>query len=166
LPCLSTKSTVYPGCCLALSVPLLAHLHALLPQPPALTLSIGSGYGLLEAILLNPPYNVNIVGVEVQPSPNTHLPHTRHRTVPGSRFLEPLAQEAGVWMFAYPRRVGLLDEYLREHGGGKVEMVVWIGPTMDWEDYRGCFEEWQVEAKSAEEVGGRAWEVIAVARKS
>ena len=70
-------------------------------------------------------------------------------------------------MFVYPRRVGLVEEYLRKYGGetGAVEVVVWIGPTSDWGDYKGCFAGWEVEARSADEVGGRAWEVVSVARR-
>lgn len=168
LPSLSTTPSVQPGCCLALSDPLIAHLCTLLPSPSALVLSIGSGYGLLEAILLHPPYNINIVGVEVHPSPNTYLPSENHHEVAGSRFLEPLAKEAQVWMFVYPRRVGLVEEYLREYGTkdtGSVEVMIWIGPTSDWEDYKGCFRNWEVETRSADEVGGRSWEIISVARR-
>ncbi|KAJ4289858.1 hypothetical protein N0V90_011191 [Kalmusia sp. IMI 367209] len=171
-PCLPTISTTTPivhaGCCLALCTPLLAHLHTLLPAF-GLVLSIGSGYGFLEALLAAPPYNLNIVGVEVEPSPNKYLPEGRHRTVVGSRFLEPLAREAEVWLFVYPRRVGLVEEYVREVAGcvdgkeGQVKKIVWIGPTRDWEDYKGCFRGWDVEMKRLDEVGGRVWETIAVA---
>lgn len=73
-------------------------------------------------------------------------------------------------MFVYPRRVGLVEEYIqlygREQGGHKVREVVWIGPTCDWEDYKSCFEGWDVDVKSADLVGGRPWETIAVARKA
>ncbi|KAF9732290.1 hypothetical protein PMIN06_006677 [Paraphaeosphaeria minitans] len=165
LPSLLDAPTVHPACCLALSNPLLAHLASLLPPAPRLTLSIGSGYGLLEALFLAPPYSLNIIGVEVQPSSNTHLPHAQHREVAGSRFLEPLAAEAEAWMFVYPRRVGLVEEYIREFGTGNARAVVWVGPTADWEDYKGVFWGWDVEVRGADEVGGRAWEVIAVAMK-
>jgi hypothetical protein len=163
---LPEKPAVHPGCCLALSAPLLVHLVPLLAPSPRLTLSIGSGYGLLEALLLAEPYRLNIVGVEVQPSSNRYLPASHHRTVSGSRFLEPLAAESATWLFVYPRRVGLVDEYIAAYGDGDVETVVWIGPTADWEDYKGCFARtWTVEVRGADEIGGRAWELIAVATK-
>lgn len=165
LPSLATVPAVHPACCLALSTPLITHLSSLLPRAPSLTTSIGSGYGLLEALLLAPPYNRNIVGVEVHPSPNTHLPPAHHRTVAGSRFLEPLAGDAEAWMFVYPRRVGLIEQYLGEYGEAKVQVCVWIGPTADWDDYKGVFVDWDVEMRGADEIGGRAWEVVAVARK-
>jgi hypothetical protein len=165
LPALTSTPTPYPGCCLALSKPLLAHIASLLPPPPHLTLSIGSGYGLLEALLLSPPYSLNATGVEVQPSPNTYLQPSNHKEVTGSRSLHELAGEAEGWMFVYPRRVGMVDEYMKTYGEGRVECVIWIGPQADWGDYEGCFEGWQVTVQSANEVGGRAWERIAVARK-
>ncbi|KAK7180403.1 hypothetical protein DPSP01_001820 [Paraphaeosphaeria sporulosa] len=165
LPSLSDSPTVHSACCLALSTPLLAHLASLFPPAPRLILSIGSGYGLLEALLLAPPYSFNIIGVEVQPSSNTHLPRTHHRVVAGSRFLEPLAAEAEAWMFVYPRRVGLVEEYLHEYGARKLRVVVWVGPTADWEDYKGVFGGWEVDVQGADKVGGRAWEIVAVARK-
>ncbi|KAF2818516.1 hypothetical protein CC86DRAFT_375735 [Ophiobolus disseminans] len=165
LPALTERPVAYAGCCLALSVPLVAHLRSLLPPPPAFTLSIGCGFGLFEAHLLAPPQSAHVIGVEVEPSPNKYLPADNHRTVHGTRFLEPLAGEAATWLFVYPRRVGLVSEYMHEHGGGELEHIIWIGPLADWDDYRGCFSGWEVHTQCADEVGGRPWEFIAVARK-
>ncbi|KAF1938358.1 hypothetical protein EJ02DRAFT_354701 [Clathrospora elynae] len=165
LPPLTATPSAYPGCCLGLSAPLVHHLCSLLPPSPSLTLSIGSGFGLLEALLAAKPHANHVIGVEVAPTSNIFLPAADHRVVHGSRFLDPLAAEAAAWLFVYPRRIGLVREYLAEYGEGAVERVVWAGPQADWEDYRGCFEGWGVETRSAGEVGGRAWEVIAVARR-
>ncbi|KAF3050834.1 hypothetical protein E8E11_007458 [Didymella keratinophila] len=166
LPQLTDKATVYSGCCLALSTPLIAHVHSLLPPTRALTLSIGSGFGLLEALLIAAPHSSNIVGVEVAPSPNTYLPWANHRVVHGTRFHEPLAAEADAWLFVYPRRVGLVTEYLTTYGNGAVQKIIWIGPQADWVDYKLCFAEWEVYTESADKVGGKAWELIATARRS
>jgi hypothetical protein len=171
LPKLSGAPIAHHGCCLGLSTPLLAVLHTLLSSSRSRVLSIGSGYGLLEALLLTLLPSLDLVGTEVQPSPNVYLPPDHHRTVAGTRFLDPSAKEAGAWLFVYPKRVGLVDEYIDTYGNGHVETVIWAGPKADWADYRGCFEEqrhgiqWDVEIKSADEIGGRAWELIAVARK-
>lgn len=165
LPPLSEKAAVYSGCCLALSAPLLDHLGTLLPRAPSLILSIGSGYGLLEAYLIAEPHLLHVVGVEVAPSSNKHLRTANHRTVHGTRSLEPLAAEAAAWLFVYPRRVGLVNEYLAQHHGAKLETILWIGPVLDWNDYQSCFAGWDVRLQSANEVGGRAWELIAVARR-
>lgn len=167
LPRLTDKATAYPGCCLALSTPLVANLHSLLPPAPALTLSIGSGFGLLEALLIAAPLSSNIVGVEVAPSPNTYLPCANHRVVHGSRFHEPLAAAAAAWLFVYPRRVGLVSEYMASYGNKGVETIIWIGPQADWDDYKGCFVDgWEVHTKSGDEVGGKAWELIATASRA
>lgn len=163
LPVLTVTPTLFSGCCLALSTPLVAHLQSLLPPPPQLVLSIGSGFGLFEALLLQ---SRHVIGVEVEPSPNRHLPSTNHHTVHGSRFLDALAGEAAAWLFVYPRRVGLVDEYLAEYGSRAVQQIVWIGPQADWDDYKGCFRGWHVQAQAADIGGGRAWELVAVARKN
>ncbi|KAF2711067.1 hypothetical protein K504DRAFT_501001 [Pleomassaria siparia CBS 279.74] len=166
LPKLSSTPTVHPGCCLALSAPLLTFISSVLPPPPHLALSIGSGYGLFEALLLASPYTLNIIGVEVHPSPNQYLPPSNHESVSGSRFLHPLAAKAKAWLFIYPRRVGMITEYFDAYGDTHVETVVWVGPKADWEDYKGCFgQRWTVDVESVDEVGGRAWELIALARK-
>ena len=142
------------------------HVHSLLPPTPALTLSIGSGFGLLEALLIAAPLSSNIVGVEVAPSPNTYLPRANHRVVRGTRFHEPLAAEAEAWLIVYPRRTGLVNEYLTTYGNGVVQKIIWIGPRADWDDYKPCFAEWEVHTESADEVGGKAWELIATAKRS
>jgi hypothetical protein len=168
LPSLTDRAAVYAGCCLALSTPLVAHLHSLLPKAPALTLSIGSGFGLLEALLLGDESSntVVVMGVEVAPSSNTYLPATHHRTVHGSRTLDPLAAEADVLLFVYPRRVALVSEYMAAHGCGNLHTIIWAGPHGDWDDYKSCFAAgWEVRTQSAQEVGGKPWDLLAVARR-
>lgn len=166
LPTLTNKATVYSGCCLALSTPLVAHLRSLLPHTPTPVLSIGSGFGLLEALLNAPPHNAQIVGVEVAPSPNIYLPAIQHSVVHGTRFMEPLAAEAEAWLFVYPRRVGLVSEYLAKYGHDNVQTIIWVGPQADWDDYKGCFAVgWDVHTQSADGVGGKTWETIAAATR-
>jgi hypothetical protein len=166
LPPLTDTATLYSGCCLALSTPLIGRLHSLLPAAPGLTLSIGSGFGLLEALLLAESRRPRVVGVEVEPSSNVYLPASNHRVVHGTRFLEPLAAEASTWLFVYPRRVGLLNEYISEYGNERVDRIVWAGPQADWNDYKDCFgKEWTVQTQGADQFGGRAWELVAVASR-
>jgi hypothetical protein len=166
LRALTNQPTAYSGCCLALSTPLIEYLASLLPPAPALTLSIGSGFGLLEAHLLASPRSLHIVGVEVEPSPNKYLPAANHRVVHGTRFLEPLATEAATWLFVYPRRAGLVSEYLQHHGQGSVQQIIWTGPQADWDEYKACFTGWDVRMQSVDDVGGRAWDSIHVATKA
>lgn len=166
LPSISPSPKTYSGCCLALSSQLLSYLSRTLPPAPSLILSIGSGYGLLEALLIRAPYSANIVGVEVHPSSNQYLPSSHHRDVSGTRFLDELAAEATAWMFVYPRRVGLVSEYIKVHGDESVQTILWIGPQADWVDYEGCFgTSWNVQITPADEVGGRLWDMVAVVTK-
>ncbi|KAF3811884.1 hypothetical protein GCG54_00003633 [Colletotrichum gloeosporioides] len=172
LPQLTDFPQTIPDSCLSLSIPLLSALHALLPPAPTLTLSIGSGTGLVEALLQSLPdaAPLNLVSVEVAPSPNKY--HHPHRTVPGTWAVEGLAREAAAWMFVYPKQVALVREYMRlfVEGPGP-EVVVYVGPRMDWGDFGGALEggERQVEVwgeEGMEEVGGRGWEVVAVVRRT
>ncbi|KAH7555143.1 hypothetical protein BM1_07804 [Bipolaris maydis] len=165
LPRLVATPTAYSGSCLALSPQLIAYLQTLLAPPPCITLSIGSGFGLLEAYLMTGPDTFHIIGVEVAPGPNKYLPSSHYRLVNGTRFLEPLAEQAQIWLFVYPRRVGLIQEYLAVYGQGAVERIIWAGPKADWDDYRPCFANWTVQEQEADMVGGRAWELIVVADK-
>ncbi|TQN65101.1 hypothetical protein CSHISOI_10323 [Colletotrichum shisoi] len=180
LPQLTDEPQTLPESCVSLSRPFLRALHALLPPSPHLTLSIGSGTGLVEALLhgLAPP--PNLVSVEVAPSPNRY--HAAHRTVPGTWALEPLAARARAWVFVYPKQVALVRAYVEAFLGrrdaeaeAEVEVVVYVGPRMDWDDFRGALEEagvagevevevevWGEERMEA--VGGRAWECVAVVR--
>ena len=64
--------------CPAVSKPLLDTLVDRLPRSPALTLSVGCGSGLLEALILeagyrNPKNAVNICGVEVPEIGRAHV---------------------------------------------------------------------------------------------
>ncbi|TDZ27834.1 hypothetical protein C8035_v008608 [Colletotrichum spinosum] len=175
LPTITADPQTIPESCLSLSTTLLSALHACLPPSPAITLSVGSGTGLVEALLeaqSTQPYPLNIVSVEVAPSPNRY--HARHRTVAGTWALDSAAKDAKAWVFVYPKQVALVREYMRlfqeqrEEEG--VEVVVYVGPRMDWHEFGGALEgEWrEVEVWSEEkmeEVGGRAWEVVAVVRR-
>ncbi|KAH0429730.1 hypothetical protein CcaCcLH18_08273 [Colletotrichum camelliae] len=172
LPQLTNSPQTIPDSCLSLSVPLLRALHALLPPAPSLTLSIGSGTGLVEALLQSLPEAppLRLVSVEVPPSPNKY--HHPHRTVPGTWAVEGLARVAAAWVFVYPKQVALVREYMKlfVEGPGP-QVVVYIGPRMDWGDFGGALEgdgrEVEVWGEARmEEVGGRGWEVVAVARRT
>ncbi|KAK2058619.1 hypothetical protein LY76DRAFT_493401, partial [Colletotrichum caudatum] len=173
LPRLTDDPRTLADCCLSLSRPLLRELHCRLPPAPHLTLSIGSGTGLLEGLLhdlassSSSSSTLNLVSVEVAPSPNRY--HAAHRTVPGTWALDPLAAEARAWLFVYPKQVALVRGYVAEFASGAVETVVYVGPRRDWDDFRAAFEGvaagvevW--DGGRMEAVGGRAWECVAVVR--
>ncbi|KAJ0298337.1 hypothetical protein COL5a_002882 [Colletotrichum fioriniae] len=195
LPILTNEPHRHPDSCLTLSLPLIKALHAQLPPAPDLTLSIGSGTGLVEALLdslagtqdqnlSQAPYALqasgsssqaspapraalNLTSIEIAPSPNTY--HRSHRTVPGTWALDLAAAEAKAWVFVYPKQVALVRKYMEafasnESGGnGAVETVVYVGPRMDWDDFRGALEPFAESVEVWDEermegVGGQRWE--------
>ncbi|KAK3502890.1 hypothetical protein B0T13DRAFT_183813 [Neurospora crassa] len=171
LPALTTTPTRHPTSCASLSLSLFSLLNRVLPSSnppsptnsPTLTLSIGSGPGLLEALFLHhyPPRSSSFYGVEVAPplsqlkegkEVNTWLPEQNTITVPGTWALvgREWLEETGGLVFVYPRSGGLVGRYLAEmeeiaaERGKGLEVVVWIGPWCDVEEYRAVLEGWGV----------------------
>lgn len=137
-PQLSNTAVHYPDCCSSLSIPLISKLASLLPPDPALILSIGSGTGLLEALLLQHQSTINLRTVEVTKDVNKYMPEDLMRAVNGSWGLCHLAKEAAAWMFVYPRDVGLIKKYAQAFGQGSASTIIWIGPVADLQEVEGC----------------------------
>ncbi|KAK3487958.1 uncharacterized protein B0T23DRAFT_218963 [Neurospora hispaniola] len=180
LPVLTTTPTRHPTSCASLSLPLLSLLNRVLPSnppsptnPPTLTLSIGSGPGLLEALFLHhyPSRSSSFYGVEVAPplsqlkegkEVNTWLPEQNAITVPGTWALvgREWLEETGGLLFVYPRSGVLVGRYLAEmeeiaaERGKGLEVVVWIGPWCDVEEYRAVLEGWGVREDLTEKEEG------------
>ena len=155
--------THLPDCCSSLSVSLLKHLASLLPPDPALTLSIGSGSGLLEALLLYQRPAVDLKAVEVPTTNNKYMPTDRFQTVNGYRDLCDSAADASAWMFVYPRDVWLLREYVQAFGGQKCHLIIWIGPRADQLESGFFGEMWAKE--EMEECGLKEYEIMALWRR-
>ncbi|KAL2818326.1 hypothetical protein BJX63DRAFT_429258 [Aspergillus granulosus] len=169
LPLLSQTPALYPHCCLSLSTPLLTHLASLLPAHPHFTLSIGSGSGLLEALITTHHRNVRVEGVEVNSSVNLYIEEQNMNVVAGTWDLCSRAAQANAWMFAYPREPKLVMKYIETYGAGAVSEILWLGPKMDWVDYNGCFKQTgfgNVRVYEGEDVGGAEFEMVVVLRKS
>ncbi|KAK3311815.1 hypothetical protein B0H66DRAFT_251309 [Apodospora peruviana] len=132
--------------CVSLSARLLSLLDNVLPEPPALTLSVGSGPGLLEAYLLKHYLlrRSSLYGVEVAEGVSRFLAEENMILVPGTWAVAGQAEEAAGLMFVYPRQAELVSSYL-EKGGAKLEVVVWIGPRCDEDDFTSVLREWGVE---------------------
>ena len=126
-----TSSFHLPDCCSSLSVPFIEHLTTLLPPDPSLTLSVGSGSGLLEALLLHRRPTLNLKAVEVPPTNNKYMPKDRVQIVHGYRDLCGLAADASAWMFVYPRDSRLLRNYFQAFGDQRCELIIWVGPRAD-----------------------------------
>ncbi|KAK3400289.1 hypothetical protein B0T20DRAFT_181322 [Sordaria brevicollis] len=162
LPVLTTHTSRHPTSCASLSLPLLSVLDRVLPSPPTLTLSIGSGPGLLEALFLHryPSRSSSFYGVEVAPpvyqlkqgkEVNTWLPEQNTITVSGTWALvgEEWLKETGGLVFVYPRSGQLVGRYLAG-GKEKLKVVVWIGPWCDMEEYEKVLEGWGVKEELGE----------------
>ncbi|KAL4917798.1 hypothetical protein BDW62DRAFT_201354 [Aspergillus aurantiobrunneus] len=166
---LSTSPTAFPNCCLALSLPLLDHLASLLPKTPEFTLSVGSGPGLLEALITHRYPDFSIEGVEVNSSVNFYIPEQDINVVSGTWDLASRASQAKAWMFVYPREPKLISKYIETYGDRDlpgIGIILWLGPRVDWADYEGCFRDSVFSQLSfPEDIGLAPYEMLAVAGK-
>lgn len=164
---LSSSPTRFPDCCLSISTTLLTTLITLLPKKPAFTLSIGSGSGLLEGLLSNFNAAISVEGVEVASSVNRYIAEENMHVTGGAWDLYSRARQAKAWMFVYPREPKLVSRYIEIYGEGDVEVIVWLGPKVDWVDYESCFRGSAfAELEVLEEVGLAPYEIAVVARRS
>ena len=150
-------------CCSSLSVSFLKQLASLLPPDPALILSIGSGTGLLEALLLDQRPTLDLRAVEVPSTNNKYMSADRIEIVNGYRDLCNLAAEASAWMFVYPRDIWLLQKYVQAFGGQKCILIIWVGPRADQLGSRFFSEMWMKE--SLEECSLKDYETMALWRR-
>ncbi|KAL2833537.1 hypothetical protein BJY01DRAFT_93112 [Aspergillus pseudoustus] len=169
LPSLTQTPTLYPNCCLSLSTPLLTYLASILPSQPHFTLSIGSGSGLLEALITAHHRNVHIEGVEVNSSVNLYIEEQNINVVTGTWDLCSRAAQARAWMFVYPREPKLVGKYIETFGDGDIDQILWLGPKMDWADYEGCFEQTGFGNRrvyDGDSIGGAEFEMVVVLSKT
>ncbi|CAJ0539983.1 Ff.00g073240.m01.CDS01 [Fusarium sp. VM40] len=180
----------FPVCCLSISSKLLQILtnifsNTTLSDENPTVLSIGSGTGILEALLLAHSQSrslLNIEGVEVQQlggkAPvNRYLPEQAIYTVRGtwdvvSRLHDP---DVTALMFVYPRQPGLISEYIKviSEQDLKVQVIVWLGPMADWEVFEPCFSarigtsQFAVsEKRQGAEAGLDEYELLVVVRRT
>lgn len=154
---------------MALSPNLIHSLAALLPRSPSLVLSIGSGKGYLENLLLQHvgDDSLDLRGVEVSPSVNKYMPEQNMVFVKGTWDLYSNAAVAEVLMFVYPREPRLVARYINTIGGDALKMIVYIGPTQDWPDYEGVLLSSSFHCITVPENCGVAeYEMVCLATKS
>lgn len=164
---LTEKPKHFGGCCPGVSKPLINVLLDRLPQE-AMILSVGSGSGLFEAILLNVARNerrrsLNLRGVEVPPCINTHLREDQVLRVPCSMSLHPDAFLASAWMFVYPRRASLVSMYLDAFKDGAMEMLLWLGHRSDWPEVEPLLISAFVKLECIDGPGIPEYEILAIA---
>ena len=153
-------------CCLSISQTLLEILLTVFVHHgnsqragEEVVLSVGSGTGLLEALLQDhidrhrPVGSANpltIEGVEVEqsgsaaPSVNKYLAEQHMNMVRKTGDVSPrlLASNTTCVIFVYPRQTSLVLSYVETLSSSRslVVSVVWLGPIADWGDFRPCFE--------------------------
>lgn len=155
LPSLSLSPIRHQHCCLSLSSTLLNTVHRHITDitgqqsPPSTSLSIGSGTGLFEALLLRHLQtdlspDITIEGVEVEQSShgllNRYLPEQYHGAVRSTRDLTPRVDDDDVrgLIFVYPRQPDLVSRYiqrLRSQRRNVDAVVIWLGPQADWTEF-------------------------------
>lgn len=154
-------------CCLAISSTLITHLTSLLPKKPAFALSVGSGTGLLEGLIVQCDENISVEGVEVDSTINRYIAEEDMNIVGGAWGLSSRAQQAEAWMFVYPRDPKLIARYIDTYGDQAVELIVWLGPRVDWADYEPCFCQSPFsELSFLDDIGLTPYETAVVARRS
>lgn len=164
---LSTSPSRFPDCCLSISTTLLATLTTVLPKRPAFTLSIGSGSGLLEGLLSHSNATTSVEGVEVASTVNRYIAEEDMHVAAGAWDLYSRAKQAEAWMFVYPREPKLISRYIEMYGDGGVEVIVWLGPKIDWIDCEPVFRQSVFDkVEILEEVGLARYETAVVARRS
>ena len=153
LPQISGIPTFHHDCCCPLSTTLIHRLSDILPLDPDLTFSIGSGSGLLEALLLREGPDINLHAVEVSGSINTYLPNERMQLVRGTWDLASAAKGATAWIFVYPRDCKLIQRYIHEYGVKTLAQIVWIGPLADHRDIQAVLLDQGWSGEAVEPIG-------------
>lgn len=154
----------FAGCCLAISRPLLQILLATLPRRPDLILSVGSGSGLLEGMLLHLSCDeLNLFGVEVPSCDCAYLSPKQVLRVTGTRSLHPDAILASVLMFVYPRVASLIASYIDACADGALERLVWLGHRSDWADCENIIDDSFAEVDVIADAGVSDHDIMVVA---
>lgn len=187
LPTLTNTPLRHPDCCISLSSTLLHTITASLSESiqSGLVLSVGSGAGLLEALLyamwtsssVSHTTNLLIEGVEVMGSatsdfhsPNKYLAEQCFDTVKGTWAVSSRIKYVKALMFVYPRSTKLTRLYIEEADllSGPLHVVLWLGPNCDWAEFKSCFTDkgWVPEQIiGGREAGLAEYEVMAIIKK-
>jgi hypothetical protein len=136
IPEISDVTRHHPDCCLSLSTKLIQKIGQL-QSPGSLVLSVGSGSGLLEALVQQHYPQTRVVGLEVNDFVNKYLSPENAISVKGTWDIYTKSSEADTWLFVYPRSPTLISHYLELSKVPKT--IVWLGPKRDWEDFRSPF---------------------------
>ncbi|EMD00682.1 hypothetical protein BAUCODRAFT_62098 [Baudoinia panamericana UAMH 10762] len=154
----------FADCCANISLPMLCLLASKLPHCPAVVVSVGSGSGLLETLLIQVTNgNVDLVGVEVPSCRNKYLPCERLLRVPCTESLHPDALLASALMFVYPRKASIVARYLESYRDGAVERLLWLGHKCDIPEMEEILRPYSSSLEIVDGPGLAAYEAVLVA---
>lgn len=166
LPRLSNIPVQYADCCAALSSTLVANLAQSLPAAPALTISIGSGSGILEALILRDRPEICLRAIEVSQDINQYLSAKNLQIVSGTWDLCAMAANSIAWIFVYPRDFSLVEKYLQNFGSASVQLLFFLGPKADSSNVKALMENRAWKREAIEECGVSQYEALLVWRRS
>lgn len=162
LPQLHDEPINLSCCCSSLSSRLITNLGSLLPHSRALTLSVGSGSGVLEALLTKEYPDLHIIGVEVDVGVNDFLPPEKFCTVSWTGAVHGLVEHAEALLFVYPRDWTLVRRYLAAVHG--LLVAVFVLPQADLDVLTGLISAAGGLQETILGAGLRSWEVMIVFR--
>lgn len=147
LPRLTEDPLLHPDCCASLSSVLVKKLAQLIPLGSSLTISIGSGTGILEAFILREKPELNLQAIEVSHEVNQYLLEENLQVVLGTWDICRLASISAAWIFIYPRETSLVQNYLQNFGTSAVQLLIWLGPQADLSGMKGLMagSAWKME---------------------
>lgn len=166
LPRLSNIPVQHADCCAALSSILVAKVAQSLPSGPALTISIGSGRGILEALILRDRPEICLQAIELSHDINQYLSAENVQIVSGTWDLCALAANSTAWIFVYPREFPLVEKYLQIFGSAAVQLFIFLGPKADVPNMEALMESraWKMEV--IDECGVSQYEALLVWKRN
>lgn len=153
-------------CCCSFSETLIHTLGSLLPRSPAVTISVGSGHGLLEFSLLRKFPETTLHAIEVTRIQPQYLPESRVHYVNSSLEIWSGAAYAQLWIFVYPRDFNLIKQYLETYASGEVKKIVWIGPKADQAIFESVLDANGWETRVIEDSGLPEYECFLLGQRS
>lgn len=166
LPRLTPTPFLLPDCCASLSSPLVSQILRVLPRRPSFTISIGSGTGLLEALILQAQPDLHLEGVEVSGVLTSYMPNASIHVVSGTWELCPRASKATAWMFIYPREISLVCKYFDEIPTHNLRLLAWLGPMADFNAMNHLMSAFNWTMETFEGCGTSQYELLAVWRRN
>lgn len=142
VPLLQEEASKYYGSCTFISPSLINALRSLLPRKPGLTLSIGSGIGLVEAFTIqHDSHLIECVEVPALREERKYVDEASMHYVRGTWDTSDRARDAVAWLFLFPRDPVLITKYVERYIHGGLRSILWIGPAGDAAEMRTAVQD-------------------------